>query len=47
MNRGVEIDSAVADNPKISLIQEQVKNGVVMRMVLLKTLIENNEKKYV
>ena len=29
MNRGVEIDSAVADDPARSLIREQVEMGVV------------------
>ncbi len=34
MNRGVEIDSEVADS-RFSLIDEQVKNGVIVRMALL------------
>lgn len=34
MNRGVEIDSEVADSMS-SLIEEQVKNGVIVRMALL------------
>ncbi len=34
MNRGVEIDSAVADGPA-SVILEQVTNGVAMRMAVL------------
>jgi aspartate carbamoyltransferase catalytic subunit len=34
MNRGVEINSAVADSSQ-SVITEQVQNGVIMRMVLL------------
>jgi aspartate carbamoyltransferase catalytic subunit len=34
MNRGVEIDSAVADGPK-SVILEQVTNGVAVRMAVL------------
>jgi aspartate carbamoyltransferase catalytic subunit len=34
MNRGVEIDSDVADGPR-SLIQQQVTNGVVVRAALL------------
>jgi aspartate carbamoyltransferase catalytic subunit len=34
MNRGVEIDSAVADGPQ-SVIQEQVTNGVAIRMAVL------------
>ncbi len=38
MNRGVEIDSAVADDPKRSLIREQVEMGVAVRMAVLDTL---------
>ena len=34
INRGVEIDPAVADGPR-SLILEQVKNGVAVRMAIL------------
>jgi aspartate carbamoyltransferase catalytic subunit len=34
MNRGVEIDGAVADGPQ-SVIQEQVTNGVAIRMAVL------------
>ena len=34
MNRGVEIDSAVADGPR-SVILEQVTNGVAIRMAIL------------
>jgi aspartate carbamoyltransferase catalytic subunit len=35
MNRGVEIDSDVADDPLFSLITDQVANGVAVRMALL------------
>jgi len=38
MNRGVEIDSAVADDIEISLIQEQVEMGVAIRMAVLDAL---------
>ncbi|MGH7042711.1 MAG: aspartate carbamoyltransferase catalytic subunit [Acetobacteraceae bacterium] len=38
MNRGVEIDSAVADDPVRSLIREQVEMGVAVRMAVLDTL---------
>jgi aspartate carbamoyltransferase catalytic subunit len=38
MNRGVEIDSAVADHPRRSLIREQVEMGVAVRMAVLDTL---------
>ena len=34
MNRGVEIDSDVADLPQ-SVIEEQVTNGIAVRMSLL------------
>ncbi len=37
MNRGVEIDSSVADGPR-SLIREQVEMGVAVRMAVLDTL---------
>ncbi len=37
MNRGVEIDSAIADNHR-SVIQEQVEMGVAVRMAVLQTL---------
>ena len=37
MNRGVEIDSAVADGPQ-SLINEQVEMGVAVRMAVLEAL---------
>jgi aspartate carbamoyltransferase catalytic subunit len=38
MNRGVEIDSDVADDPKVSLIQNQVEMGVAVRMAVLASL---------
>ncbi len=38
MNRGVEIDSDVADDLSISLIQDQVEMGVAMRMAILASL---------
>ncbi len=38
MNRGVEIDSAVADDPVRSVIREQVEMGVAIRMAVLDTL---------
>ena len=34
MNRGIEIESALADSP-ISVITEQVQNGVAVRMAVL------------
>ncbi len=41
MNRGVEIDSLIADDPDISLIREQVENGVAVRMAALEALANN------
>jgi aspartate carbamoyltransferase catalytic subunit len=38
MNRGVEIDSDVADDLAVSLIQDQVEMGVAMRMAILASL---------
>jgi aspartate carbamoyltransferase catalytic subunit len=41
MNRGVEIDSSIADNPKVSLIETQVRMGVALRMAVLEALAES------
>ncbi len=41
MNRGVEIDSAVADDATVSLIERQVRMGVAMRMGVLEALAEH------
>jgi len=38
MNRGVEIDSDVADDLDVSLIQDQVEMGVAVRMAVLTSL---------
>ena len=38
MNRGVEIDSSVADHPERSAITEQVEMGVAVRMACLDVL---------
>lgn len=38
MNRGVEIDSSVADDPAISLIERQVGAGLALRMAVLEAL---------
>ncbi len=38
MNRGVEIDSDVADDLTVSLIQDQVEMGVAVRMAILASL---------
>lgn len=39
MNRGLEIDSDVADDPRRSVILQQVSNGVAARMAVLARLI--------
>ena len=44
MNRGVEIDGALADDPKRSLILTQVFYGVAIRMACLDALIGGAEK---
>ena len=41
MNRGVEIDAETADGPR-SLITEQVRNGVAVRMALLEMITETH-----
>lgn len=45
MNRGVEIDSEVADGPQ-SRILKQVQNGVFMRMAILERLIQYQNLRY-
>lgn len=47
MNRGVEIDSKLADDITRSLIQEQVAMGVAIRMACLDILIKNRDRKSV
>ncbi|MBU6449372.1 MAG: aspartate carbamoyltransferase catalytic subunit, partial [Rhodospirillales bacterium] len=42
MNRGVEIDSEVADDAARSLIKEQVEMGVAVRMAVLDTCARSN-----
>jgi len=44
MNRGVEIDSAVADDPRRSLISEQVEMGVAVRMAVLDILARGHTR---
>ncbi len=46
MNRGVEIDSAIADGPQ-SVIREQVEMGVAVRMAVLDALARNLPKQEV
>jgi aspartate carbamoyltransferase catalytic subunit len=38
MNRGIEIASVVADGPR-SVIRDQVRNGVAVRMAVLEAVI--------
>lgn len=40
MNRGVEISSEIADGPH-SAVQQQVRNGVAVRMAVLATIVRN------
>ncbi|WP_419899964.1 aspartate carbamoyltransferase catalytic subunit [Roseomonas sp. USHLN139] len=44
MNRGVEIDSAIADDPVRSVIGEQVEMGVAVRMAVLDILSRNQRR---
>ena len=44
MNRGVEIDSEVADDLSVSLIQDQVEMGVAARMAVLAALAARLEE---
>ena len=46
MNRGVEIDTKLADDINVSLVKEQVELGVAIRMACLKNYTVNNERKY-
>lgn len=43
INRGVELDSVIADNKDISLVLDQVESGAAMRMAILKTLNDNRK----
>jgi aspartate carbamoyltransferase catalytic subunit len=40
MNRGVEITNVIADGPH-SAVQQQVRNGVAVRMAVLATIVRN------
>ncbi len=44
MNRGVEIDGDVADDKERSLVLEQVKNGVPVRMAVMDLLLKDRLK---
>ncbi|MBQ8819190.1 MAG: aspartate carbamoyltransferase, partial [Campylobacter sp.] len=41
INRGVELNSDVADDPRISTILSQVENGVAVRMAILDIVYKN------
>ena len=43
-NRGVEIDSVVADDFSRSVIREQVEMGVAVRMACLDILAQNSQE---
>ena len=43
MNRGVEIDSMIADDMTKSVIQEQVEMGVAIRMAVMELLIKQHQ----
>ena len=43
INRGLEIDSEVADDPKRSAILQQVSNGVAVRMAVLARLVGSSK----
>jgi aspartate carbamoyltransferase catalytic subunit len=42
MNRGIEIESSLADSPG-SVITQQVTNGVAVRMAVLDTVVKTLE----
>ncbi len=42
LNRGIEITSDLADDPNLSLIETQVKNGVAVRMAVFYLLLSGN-----
>ncbi len=44
INRGVELDSDVADDPNVSVVLNQVESGAAMRMAILKILNDNRNK---
>ncbi len=45
MNRGIEIDGAIADDIKVSVIQEQVEMGVAVRMAVMELLATNLKRR--
>jgi aspartate carbamoyltransferase catalytic subunit len=45
INRGVEIDSRVADGPH-SVILQQVSNGIAVRMAIMSLVLRGSEEGY-
>jgi aspartate carbamoyltransferase catalytic subunit len=43
INRGVEIESDIADSPN-AVILDQVTNGIAVRMAVMSLLVENAKK---
>ncbi len=43
LNRGIEIDGAIADDPECSVILRQVQNGVPVRMAVLDLLLNRRQ----
>ena len=41
INRGVELNSDVADDPRVSNILNQVENGVAIRMAILEIVYKS------
>ena len=41
INRGVEIESSIADGPQ-SVILQQVSNGIAVRMAIMAITMQNN-----
>ena len=46
MNRGIEIDTNLADDINKSVIQEQVEMGVAVRMAIMELLSKNYSNKH-
>ena len=46
MNRGIEIDSDIADDPRVSLIADQVESGVAVRMAVLEALASHGTGRF-
>ena len=44
VNRGIEIQSSLTDDPNISLIKDQVQNGVIVRTAILDMIHASRQK---